>query len=76
MERCPLCGVEAKKLLTTGDWSRYDCPNDKLFDMTDTAEAEIRNNPGLAKSHRDRLARERGRDIKIPKVGIFSSTHK
>lgn len=67
---CPLCGGRAKKFLK-GDRNRYECPEDKTFDIADSIEAEIRANSSMAKSHRERVERERKRGITIPKVGIF-----
>lgn len=68
---CPLCGSRAERLPTNGDWSQYNCPQDMMFDITDTAEAEAKLNEQKRKSHRQRIKRERQRGIDIPKIGDF-----
>jgi hypothetical protein len=70
---CPLCGnAQASKHPFTGDWSRYECPNDETFDIAGTEEALVIVDRDLAAAHRERIARERERDsTKIPKVGQF-----
>ena len=69
---CPLCGGPAKRFSTTGDRSRYDCPTDKVFEMSGSEEAAMRNDPDAAKAHRERIARERSRGFKVPGVGVPS----
>ena len=69
---CPLCGVEAKRFAATAHGHRYDCPTDKPFDITGSAEAELLASSIKALQERARIARERKRGPAIiPKIGTW-----
>jgi hypothetical protein len=69
---CPLCGGPALRFSTTGDRNRYECPADRVFEISGSEEAVVRNDPDVAKAHGERIARERSRGVKVPGVGVPS----
>jgi len=35
-EKCPICGADAKKFLSTGDFHGFDCPTHGQFEVSET----------------------------------------
>jgi hypothetical protein len=66
---CPLCGRQAKKFSNYADWKRYDCPEDNIYEIAGSQEAEAKSNPASAKLFKEHIAQERSRGIQIPRIG-------
>ena len=69
---CPLCRATAEGVSPTGDWRRYDCPACGSFEISGTEETRARADEAVAQEHRERIARERTRGIKLHRVGIIA----